>query len=195
MADKKVRSSTLVGVGRKELYKIFADKGFTKGCEVGVRHGTNALVMLETIPNLELILVDPYIKYEYRNFKRRNKWKWHQDTMDKVRANGLRFMSDKNVRWLMTTSELAAPCVPDESLDFVYIDGNHAYEFVAQDIILWGRKVRPGGIISGHDYGIRWVRRAVDCYAKSLGYSVKVTDRSMEKRKSRTIVSWMMEKP
>ena len=42
--------------------------------------------------------------------------------------------------------------IEDSSLDFVHIDGDHSYDFVMQDIILWGRKVRIGGIISGHDY-------------------------------------------
>ena len=39
-----------------------------------------------------------------------------------------------------------------ESLDFVYIDGNHHFDFVMQDIIEWSKKVRAGGVVSGHDY-------------------------------------------
>lgn len=37
-------------------------------------------------------------------------------------------------------------------LDFVYIDGNHAYDFVKFDIESWWEKVKPGGWIMGHDY-------------------------------------------
>ena len=40
----------------------------------------------------------------------------------------------------------------DGSLDFVYIDGNHYFEYVVQDIAFWSKKVRKGGIVSGHDY-------------------------------------------
>ncbi len=40
----------------------------------------------------------------------------------------------------------------DNSLDFVFIDGNHALEYVIEDIAKWSPKVREGGIISGHDY-------------------------------------------
>jgi predicted O-methyltransferase YrrM len=50
----------------------------------------------------------------------------------------------------------------DDSLDFVFIDGDHRYECVKADIEAWVPKVRSGGIIAGHDYG--WctdVRRAV----------------------------------
>ena len=41
----------------------------------------------------------------------------------------------------------------DNSIDFVYIDGNHTYDYVTQDITEWSKKVRKGGIVSGHDYG------------------------------------------
>jgi hypothetical protein len=41
---------------------------------------------------------------------------------------------------------------PDNSLDFVYIDGNHELPFVLWDIINWTPKVRSGGIVAGHDY-------------------------------------------
>ena len=45
----------------------------------------------------------------------------------------------------------------DESLDFVYIDANHAYDWVVQDIELWYPKVKKGGILWGHDYlGMDW---------------------------------------
>ena len=42
--------------------------------------------------------------------------------------------------------------VPDESLDWVFIDANHAYVYAKEDIIGWSKKVKIGGIISGHDY-------------------------------------------
>lgn len=40
----------------------------------------------------------------------------------------------------------------DNSLDFVYIDGNHQFASEANDIYEWSKKVRLGGIIAGHDY-------------------------------------------
>lgn len=44
---------------------------------------------------------------------------------------------------------------PDLFFDLVYIDGNHAYDFVVEDITLWLSKLKKGGYMSGHDYGIR----------------------------------------
>jgi predicted O-methyltransferase YrrM len=50
-------------------------------------------------------------------------------------------------------------------LDFVYIDANHDYEYAIQDITEWSKKVRVGGMVSGHDYDPTWgVKKAVDEY-------------------------------
>lgn len=194
MASRKVRPSTLVGVDRGGIYKTFADEGFTIGCEVGVREGLNARVILDTVPGLELLLVDPYMVYEFKNRRSRNKWKWHKPDMDTMRTRALKTLAGRNVVWLMTTSHRAAEHIEDESLDFVYIDGNHAFDYIMEDILLWGRKIRKGGIVSGHDYGIAGVRRAVDLYAASRGYAISITDRQLEPGKSKTIVSWMFRK-
>jgi hypothetical protein len=59
------------------------------------------------------------------------------------------------------TSEEAAPKIPDGSLDFAYIDANHAYEYVKRDIELWWPKIRDGGMLAGHDYLIPQVATAV----------------------------------
>ena len=40
----------------------------------------------------------------------------------------------------------------DEKFDFIYIDGNHTYEFVKRDIINALGLIKPGGILGGHDY-------------------------------------------
>lgn len=61
---------------------------------------------------------------------------------------------------------------PDESLDFVYIDANHEWPFVTQDIYYWSRKVRVGGIVAGHDF-YRSNRRDSKCHVKGAvqGYT------------------------
>jgi len=53
---------------------------------------------------------------------------------------------------LRANSQDAVLQVPDESLDFVFIDADHSYEGAAKDIAAWSRKVKVGGLISGHDY-------------------------------------------
>src|SRR5262249_30222670 len=62
------------------------------------------------------------------------------------------------------------PSFPDEYFDWVYIDGNHLFEFVRNDLELSFRKVKVGGYVAGDDYfdGGWWrggVKRAVDEFA------------------------------
>lgn len=54
----------------------------------------------------------------------------------------------------------------DESIDFLFIDGDHRYEGIKKDLQLWFPKVKKGGVISGHDYNEPscGVRQAVDEY-------------------------------
>lgn len=49
-------------------------------------------------------------------------------------------------------AEDVAPLIEDRSLDFVYIDANHDYLSVMNDIDFWLPKVKMGGAIGGHDF-------------------------------------------
>lgn len=65
----------------------------------------------------------------------------------------------------------------DGELDFVYIDGNHRYEFVKADLEAYAPKVRSGGLLAGDDYGVRgwWedgVTMAVDEFVRSRAVTV-----------------------
>jgi hypothetical protein len=70
--------------------------------------------------------------------------------------NNINGYEDRGIM-IRATSEVAADMFDRESLDFVYIDANHAYDFVVQDIKLWYPKVKSGGYLYGHDYiNIDW---------------------------------------
>ena len=64
----------------------------------------------------------------------------------------------------------------DNSLDLVWIDASHEYEFVSKDIEMWYKKIKPGGILSGHDWHYPpddyAVRRAVIDFAKEKKYFI-----------------------
>lgn len=69
------------------------------------------------------------------------------------------------VQPLRMTSLEAARLFEDESLDFVFLDADHRFEHVRDDIIAWLPKLKPGGMIAGDDYGNpQWpgVAQAVD---------------------------------
>lgn len=58
-------------------------------------------------------------------------------------------------------SVLAAAEHDDASLDFVFIDADHAYRSVKADLSAWLPKVKPGGVLAGHDWPMPSVKRAV----------------------------------
>lgn len=90
-------------------------------------------------------------------------------------------LTSGSIRLIEMPSPQSAACFDDGSLDMVYIDANHDYESVKADIAAWLPKVKPGGILSGHDYGnlvqaageelFPGVRRAVD---ESFGTKVNI---------------------
>jgi predicted O-methyltransferase YrrM len=65
------------------------------------------------------------------------------------------------VELIKSDSCSAASLFENESLDFVFIDGNHWYDYVKKDIEAWLPKIKKGGIISGHDYEENGVSTAV----------------------------------
>jgi len=67
----------------------------------------------------------------------------------------------KQLRVLKFTSVKAASLFPDKYFDFVYIDANHSYKTICEDIHAWLPKIKDGGIMGGHDYNYKGVRHAV----------------------------------
>ena len=64
-----------------------------------------------------------------------------------------------NVR-IMDSVE-AAHTYREQSLDFVFIDGAHEEEPVRRDVMAWLPRVRPGGVLAGHDWPYESVQEAV----------------------------------
>ena len=74
----------------------------------------------------------------------------------------------------MVSLDAAAQFAKDQ-LDFVYIDGNHSYKAVREDLEAWWDKVRSGGIVAGDDYDpISWpsVTKAVDEFFNKKGIKI-----------------------
>ena len=65
---------------------------------------------------------------------------------------------------MVADSVVAANEFNKESIDFLFLDANHDYEYVIKDIEAWLPKISPHGIICGHDYreGYKGVKQAVE---------------------------------
>jgi len=128
---------------RRDLHTVFAELGYTKGAEIGVASGRHAREMFEDVPDLCLTLVDPWTEY----------FRYSQRLCDERYERVMNTLGTfENARIMRMTSLEASQQVPDGCLDFVYIDADHRFDAVMQDIILWAPKVRKNGIVAGHDY-------------------------------------------
>jgi len=134
---------------RDDLYVAFKELGFTIGAEIGVYRGRNARVLFDTIPDLNLYLVDAYLKVGPEGWrtakKQRHYFRRMKEKLAVEVANG-------QVHIILKWSLDAVNDFEDKSLDFVYIDANHNFDYVIQDIIQWVPKVKKGGVVAGHDY-------------------------------------------
>ena len=82
----------------------------------------------------------------------------------------------------------------DDSLDFVYVDGDHTYDGVIRDIKLYLPKIKSGGFIAGHDLGKETVTKAirnqlgeVDIYFEDSSWVIQVTNRVKNNSKLHTL--------
>lgn len=156
---------------RHELARYFNQLGFKTGAEVGVCDGRFSQELCENIPGLGLICVDTWFAYP------ENSQDGTQEQLNKCKRIAEERLAKYQVSFVQRFSMDAVKDIPDAYLDFVYIDCNHKFDYVMEDIIHWSRKVRNGGIVSGHDY---WnikdfgVVPAVDTYVKVHGYKLNV---------------------
>lgn len=126
--------------------ELYAELGYKVGVEIGVDRGLFAASICHANPGVHLYGVDPWHDYpEYGEV-------YTQPYADACYAEAVARLAPYNVTLIREQSMDAVKQFADDSLDFVYIDGNHAYDFVLADITEWSKKVRPGGIVSGHDY-------------------------------------------
>lgn len=67
------------------------------------------------------------------------------------------------LRVIRMTSVEAAKLFPERYFDLVFLDADHSYEAVLEDIRAWRPLVKTDGLLTGHDYGEKpGVREAVD---------------------------------
>lgn len=133
-------------VGRLDLAQLFSDVGFKIGAEIGVEKGLYSEALCRLNPGLLLYCVDGWKAHsDYRDHITQKKFDDFYETAKHI-------LEPYNVVFVRKLSMDAVKDFEDGSLDFVYIDANHKYKNVYEDITEWRKKVRKGGVVSGHDY-------------------------------------------
>jgi hypothetical protein len=123
--------------------------------EIGVEAANTSQRLLERNPLLSYVGVDPYMKNDAL----------YEDVMERLspfRSQG-RFVLHRD------GSLSASGLVDDHSLDIVFLDARHDYEAVWSDMAAWHRKLRRGGILSGHDFSWMFPTVAMAVYKASFG--------------------------
>ncbi len=137
------------------------------GAEIGTYMGAFAEHIIETVKPQKLYLIDPWTAAK----SARHAGSWYetvdQDYMDHVYAMVSKRFADASlsnrVTILRDYSSMALSTLQDGELDWVYIDGDHSYEAVREDLALSFQKVRSGGFISGDDHEVvdKWWKDGV----------------------------------
>jgi hypothetical protein len=130
-----------------ELPQLFKELSFQYGAEIGVLEGKYSAILCRSNPKLRIYSVDAWLFYPtYKNFRK-------QKDYDRAFLEAKKRLSRyRNNRIIRKWSVDAAKDFSDGSLDFVYIDADHSFRAVTDDIAVWSKKVKKGGIIAGHDF-------------------------------------------
>jgi hypothetical protein len=185
---------------RDELPTLLNRRGLLgPGAEIGVKAGRFSEYLLERWKGTRLISIDPWLEDEpdsyvdSANVAQSRHEEFYAETQARLQPFGAR-----SEIWRMTSLE-AAERVADGSLDFAYIDARHDYESVLEDLHAWFPKVRPGGLLTGHDYatgtfkqGEFGVKRAVDEFFAERGIPVFATQ---GRRPAELFATWIVEIP
>jgi hypothetical protein len=150
------------------------------GAEIGVHLGDFSAQLLATVQPNTLHLIDPWAHLTSTVYK--TAWyggaaKGGQEEMDeRYDAVCRRFREQIQTGQVQVNRGFSTDILgqfADGYLDWVYIDGNHLYEYVIKDLELSLRKTRTGGFVTGDDYteGGWWsggVKKAVDQFQKNV---------------------------
>ena len=152
---------TVPGFKRRQLAEMFGALGSKTGAEIGVAAAKYSEVICQNVPGLKLLCIDPWVKQFDDPIHRKN----HNNHY----ISATKRLKNYDAAMIRARSMDAVRDVPFESLDFVYIDSNHVFDAVMVDIIEWSKRVKPGGIVSGHDYNDFenfGIIKAVDTYTE-----------------------------
>jgi hypothetical protein len=135
---------------REQLPLLLNSLGLNlRGVELGTFKGEFSKTLLSLWPG-NLFMIDVWRELDSSEYDDQSNHLFHQDSYLQAMKNTSEF--SERAHMIRCRGNIARDLFENESLDFVYIDANHTYESVSDDILTWYPKVRSGGILAGHDY-------------------------------------------
>lgn len=126
---------------RSGLSEFFKSLGFKTGAEIGVYKGKFCEKFC--LQGINMYAIDDWSSHDGED-PERQEYLYNYSKKVLARAG--------NSTVIRKTSIEAVKDFEPNSLDFVYIDADHHFGGIAHDLEQWYKRVKPGGIVSGHDY-------------------------------------------
>jgi len=157
----KIRKDTYARPSTLKAEEIFGNKSI-RVIEIGCAAGNNALNVLKKLNVSEYIIIDPYDKYEgYDDYDGRRLVSMREEAKSKLSS-----YSDK-LTWIYDYSDNAVGQIKGK-IDYIYVDGNHSYEYVLSDMENYSKLLADVYVFGGHDVDQPGVTKAfIDFVSKN----------------------------
>jgi len=153
------------------------------GAEIGVFRGHMSRRLLAYMPSLNLFMVDSWEAHDQTGDYAMS-GDFHaglsaeqQEGFAQEAAGNVAFAESRRMIF-REPSDKAAHRIGDGKLDFVFIDADHSYQGCLSDIEAWLPKLKPDGLLCGHDYDNPeydfGVKRAVDEFIARTGMTLEL---------------------
>ena len=173
--------------------EYFKGKTFDLVVELGTRFGESTISLNSNSIIKRLVTIDPYLRYE--DYKGDGGW---NTATDETYERTKRLLSSfSNIEMVRAMSSDAVDIFEDNSIDFIFVDGNHTYQYILEDLELYYPKVKSGGTLCGDDYfmeagayGKKMVQEAVNEFAEK--YSLELHTQGFHRGYAK---NWTLIKP
>lgn len=115
--------------------------------EIGSYQGESTAIFRKNFIDSKIYAVDPWIN----NYDDRETSINAYNVLD-IESNFDTITKRSNITKVKMFSCDFANIIADNSIDFIYVDGDHSYNGVKNDLLCWKNKIKIGGFIGGHDY-------------------------------------------
>lgn len=165
---------------RENFFNLIDYNRYKVCAEIGVQKGNFSQYLLKSKTLTDLYLIDCWT-YQENYLDMANINNSHQEFYYQYVVN--RYASDSRVKIIREFSIDACYKFESNFFDFIYLDADHSYKAIKKDIENWYEKLKPGGILAGHDYldgilpqGDFGVKTAVDEFTHKYNHELFITN-------------------